>query len=132
MLEEICNKHYITIDCNNKIIDGFSNAFKNPLNTDICINNEGRYQFRLSIDGLENPPLFNEYNIPIYKWSGKEVVKRTDEEIQLDIKSFPRPEPSIEEKLQQKLEEQQLRFNRAIAEMTILISATRVEGEENV
>ena len=82
------NKHYITVNERGEIINGFSDAFRQPTDTDICINEQGGYQFRLIIDGKpteENPPLFDfPFMIPLYKWTGTDVVKRTDEELAVD------------------------------------------------
>ena len=76
------NKHYITIGENNCIIKGFSDAFEQPKESDICINEQGGYQFRLFSDGEENPILFDfELMIPLYKYENGEVVKRSDEEL---------------------------------------------------
>lgn len=87
------NKHYITVDEQNRIIDGFSDAFRQPSETDICINEHGSYQFRLCDGGEENPTLFGwDYMIPLYKYEGGEIVRRTEEEIEAD-RPEPRPEP---------------------------------------
>ena len=89
------NKHYITIDENNLIIDGFSDAFKQPKETDICINEQGGYQFRLYPNGEENPMLFEfEHTIPLYKYENKEVIRRTDKEIEEAIAAIPVPVPT--------------------------------------
>lgn len=103
------NKHYITVDEQNRIVNGFSDAFRSPSETDICINEQGGYQFRLIYaefdpnseimaahkQSEENPPLF-EFNhmIPLYRWDAavKQVVKRTEEEIEADIAALPIPE----------------------------------------
>lgn len=63
------NKHYITVDEQNRIVNGFSDAFRQPTETDICINDQGGYQFRLFPGGEENPPLYEfEHMVPLYKW----------------------------------------------------------------
>ena len=51
------NKHYITVDERSRIVNGFSDAFRKPSETDICINEQGGYQFRLFPGGEENPAL---------------------------------------------------------------------------
>lgn len=82
---EMYNKHYIAVDAENRITNGFSDAFYQPTEADICINGKGGYQFRLFPDGEENPPLFDfEHMIPLYKWDGSAVVERTAEEIEAD------------------------------------------------
>lgn len=84
------NKHYITVDDHGRIVDGFSDAFRSPAETDICINEQGSYQFRLFPGGEENPILFEEHGIPLYKYDGS-VAKRTAEEIEADIVSILEP-----------------------------------------
>ena len=84
MDEQFFNKHYIRIDENKNIINGFSDAFRQAESTDILINAEGGYQFRLFPDSEENPPLFNDMGIPLYKWDNAQVTKRTQKEIKAD------------------------------------------------
>lgn len=93
---EFYNKHYIAVDERNRIVNGFSDAFRQPSATDICINDQGGYQFRLFPDGVENPALFdwNGVPVPLYKWENGEVVKRTAEEIEADRVDAPDPEPT--------------------------------------
>lgn len=87
------NKHYITVDERSRIVNGFSDAFRSPSDTDICINEQGGYQFRLFPHGEENPVLFEwTHRIPLYKYENGEVVKRTEEEIEADIAALPVPE----------------------------------------
>ncbi len=90
---EAYNKHYITADALGRIVDGFSDAFRHPAETDICINAQGGYQFRLFPDGEENPELYTMlHDVPLYKYEDGEVVKRTAEEINADIAAIPAPE----------------------------------------
>lgn len=86
------NKHYIKVDSSNRIVDGFSDAFRQPDEDDICINKQGGYQFRLFPSGEENPSLFD-WNgmIPLYKYEGGEVVKRTEAEIEADREEANKP-----------------------------------------
>lgn len=85
------NKHYVRIDKNNNIVEGWSNGPHNnrPVTEeDILINDKGGYQFRLIIDGElteENPPLFDGMTmIPLYKLDGEKVVKRDSEDIEAE------------------------------------------------
>ena len=87
------NKHYVRIDTDNLVIHGFSDAFGQPQSTDICINEQGGYQFRLSPGGDENPPLRTEDGIPLYIWDGSTVQRRTDAEIEADRQALPKPDP---------------------------------------
>lgn len=86
------NKHYITVDEAGRIVRGFSDAFRAPSDTDICINEQGGYQFRLYPGGEENPFLFEEHGIPLYKFVGGVIEHRTVEEIAEDIAALPVPE----------------------------------------
>jgi len=87
------NRHYITVDELGRIVNGFSDAFYKPSAADICINEQGGYQFRLYPDGEQNPVLFEtQHMIPLYKYENGEVVKRTEEEIEADIAALPVPE----------------------------------------
>ena len=79
------NRHYITVDDRNRIIGGFSDAFRKPKERDICINEQGGYQFRLFSGGEENPSLFDwDSMIPLYKYEGGYVKRRTAEEIEAE------------------------------------------------
>ena len=93
------NKHYITVDERGCITNGFSDAFHQATDKDICINEQGGYQFRLFPDGEENPVLFErEYHIPLYRFENGSVRKRSAEEIAADVSALPEPEPSDDEK----------------------------------
>ena len=84
-MEEIYNKHYVTVDAENRITNGFSDAFRQPTEADICINERGGYQFRLITGGEENPSLFDlDGMIPLYKYEGGKVVRRTEDELEVD------------------------------------------------
>lgn len=92
-MEDFYNKHYISVDGQGRIVNGFSNAFRQPSETDICINEQGSYQFRLFPGGEENPFLFEKHGVPRYKYDGA-VAERTAEEIAADIAALPEPEPT--------------------------------------
>lgn len=86
-------RHYITVDEKGRIVDGFSEAFRTPADTDICINERGGYQFRLFPGGEENPRLHEEHGIPLYRYEDA-VAERSGEEIAADIAAMPQ-EPSF-------------------------------------
>ncbi len=92
------NKHYITVDDRGRITDGFSDAFRQPSDKDICINEQGGYQFRLSRSGEENPILREERGIPLYKYENGEIIRRALEEIAEDIAAIPAPAPTEDER----------------------------------
>lgn len=72
------SKHYIRINENNHIIHGFSDVFEQPLETDICINEEGGRHFELS--SKTNLPLLNEFGRALYKYINGEILETTEEE----------------------------------------------------
>lgn len=82
------NKHYITLDENCNIINGFSDAFNQPSQSDICINNLGGRHFILN--GIENPQLIDK-QVYLYKFVDLTVIKKTDEELQLESKNIITP-----------------------------------------
>lgn len=82
------NKHYITLDENCNIINGFSDAFYQSSESDICINNLGGRHF--VIDGVENPQLVDK-QVYLYKYVDSEVVKKTDEEISIELQNVIKP-----------------------------------------
>ena len=83
---EFYNKHYISIDDQTRIIDGWSDGPHPEKETEgsECINERGGYQFRLFPDREENPTLFDMDGIPLYKYEDGEVFERTPEEIGAD------------------------------------------------
>lgn len=104
-MDEIYNKHYIKPDSSNRIIDCWSDGPHPDRDTTdaICISDKGGYQFRLFPDGEENPSLYDADGIPLYKWDGQAVVKRTAEEIAADRAAIPALPPSEMELLRQEV-----------------------------
>lgn len=101
-MEERYNKHYITVDGQGRIVDGWSDGpFPDKDTTGaVCVNEEGGYQFRLVSDGEENPLLFDRQGIPLYKWEDGEIVARSEEEIAADAAAIPAPGPTAQERLE--------------------------------
>ena len=85
-MDEFYNKHYITVDDQNRITDGWSDGAHPEKDTEgaTCINDNGGYQFRLFPEGEENPDLWDMDGIPLYKYEGGQVLERTPEEIGAD------------------------------------------------
>ena len=82
---EMYYKHYIRVDFRGCIVDCFSDAFHQPTEDAICINERGGYQFRLFLNGEENPALWDwDGMIPLYKRDNGRVIARTAEEIESD------------------------------------------------
>ena len=104
-MDEYYNKHYIKPDSSNRIIGCWSDGPHPDRDTTnaICISDKGGYQFRLFPDGEENPSLYDADGIPLYKWDGQAVVKRTAEEIAADRAAIPALPPSEMELLRQEV-----------------------------
>lgn len=94
-------RHYIAIDSQGRITSGWSGGPQRDRDTTgaVCINEAGGYQFRLTPDGEENPALYTEDGIPLYRWDGERAVRRTAEEIAADRAALPAPAPSEQERL---------------------------------
>ena len=94
-------RHYIAIDAQGRITSGWSDGPQRDRDTTgaVCINEAGGYQFRLHPGGEENPPLYTEDGIPLYRWDGERVVRRSEEEVQADRTAIPPPPPSEQERL---------------------------------
>lgn len=86
---EFYNKHYIRLDTENRIIKGFSDAFEQPIDGDICINKQGGRHFELL--GVVNPLLMDMQGIYLYKYVDGVIKERTTEEIQADINKIVVP-----------------------------------------
>ena len=100
-VEEFYNRHYITIRPDGAITDAWSDGphpEKDTVNA-VCINEQGGYQFRLYPGGEENPPIYSEDGIPLYRWDGEKVIRRTEEEVEADRAAIPTPPPSAQERL---------------------------------
>lgn len=89
------NRHYILIDDQSRIIDGWSDGpgSGKDIAGSILLTEQGGYQFRLYPDGEENPALMDAAGIPLYKWDGAYPVRRTSAEIEADRAALPVPEP---------------------------------------
>lgn len=94
-------RHYIRVDAQNRIVDGWSDGPHANRDTTgaICINEEGSYQFRLMPDGEENPTLRTMEDLPLYSWNGERAVLRTEEDLAADRADLPTPPPSAQEQL---------------------------------
>ncbi len=88
-MEGFYNKHYIRLDSNNCIIKGFSDAFEEPEESDICINQEGGRHFELF--GRINPSLINESGIHLFKYSDGVIIETTEAERAEELAGMPKP-----------------------------------------
>lgn len=101
-MEEQYNTHYIKLDDQGRIVDGWSDGPFPDKDTEnaVCINEQGGYQFRLTPGGEENPPLFDRHGFPLYKWENGQVAARTAEELEADRSVLPVPGPTQAERLE--------------------------------
>ena len=86
-MDEYYNKHFIRTDASGNIVESWSDGPHNGhavTEDDILINDKGGYQFQLFPDGEENPALFDFNGIPLYRWDGEQVLRRTEAEIEAD------------------------------------------------
>lgn len=91
------NKHYIRVE-NGIVVKGFSDAFETPLETDICINENGGRHFEIA--GEVNPTLYDEKLCHIYRYDS-DLRKATAEELEAEWQEIkPEEQPSEVEKLQ--------------------------------
>lgn len=71
-LETSYNRHYAAVDSSGRITEGWSDGphpERDPAGA-VCINDQDGYQFRLFTGGEENPVLYTEDSIPLYRWDG--------------------------------------------------------------
>lgn len=101
-MEEQYNKHYVTVDDQGRVTDGWSDGpFPGKDATGaVCITQQGGYQFRLTSAGEENPALYTREGIPLYKLADGQVTARTAEELAADRAAMPAPAPTAQEKLE--------------------------------
>lgn len=92
------NKHYIRLDADSNIIKGFSNAFEQPQDGDICINEQGGRHFELF--GQINPQLRNEQGVYLYRYIDGELIVKTTEEIDAEMPMPKQPVPTLEQQVQ--------------------------------
>jgi len=85
------NKHYERIDSNGYLIKAFSDAFEQPINGDICVNEEGGRHY--------NPDLLSEIDVPKFKYVNGAKSELTQEEIEAYKASLPKPPKSEIEQL---------------------------------
>lgn len=87
-------EHYIRIDDQNRVVDGFSTFDRQPQEGNILLRSDGGEVFDILGEGLWRPlffvpPAFPELKVYEYAWTGTEVRRRDDEEILSDIPPLP-------------------------------------------
>ena len=108
------NKHYIDVDDQGRIVDGWSDGPHSQRQTtdqSVLLTDQGGYQFRLPVSEIEpsgeisrimseeNPSLWTMDGIPLYRYEDGEVLPRTEEEIAADRAAIPEPPPTAQEQL---------------------------------
>ena len=73
---------YIRVDGMNNITKGFSDAFEEALEGDICIDESDTRHFYIA--GEVNPTICTRDGVWIYKYLDGAIVKKTDEEIKAE------------------------------------------------
>lgn len=101
-MEEQYNNHYVTVDDQGRIVDGWSDGpFPGKDTTGaVCITQQGGYQFRLAPEGEENPALLDSHGVPLYKLADGQVEARGEAELAADRAALPAPGPSQSERLE--------------------------------
>ena len=124
------NSHYIITDATERVVSAWSDGPLPDLDSRnaICLTQRGSYQFRFSPDGEENPTLFNDKTIPLYKWNGKAVIARTAEEIATDEANLPEPTPPINPMAE--LQQQLLDIQMALCDVYEMMNPTE-EATDN-
>lgn len=116
---EFYNKHYIRV-VDSIVTKGFSDAFEEPTETDICINEKGSRHFE--IDGEINPPMFDDNFCHLYRYDGN-LRKATDEELKAEHDAnYVEPELTEEELQWQAitdLEIAQMEYEQALTDLEI-------------
>ena len=101
-MEEIFNRHYITVDERGRITDGWSDGPCPERETAgaVLLTDRGGYQFRLADDGEENPQLMSREGVPLYAWDGERVTARSTEDIAADVAALPKPGPTVSQRME--------------------------------
>ncbi len=79
-------KHYVTLDHVGRIIDGFSSALRQPQTSDICINEQGGWSFKLFANGEDNLALTKDNTgCHLYRYENGQIRKATDAELAAEL-----------------------------------------------
>lgn len=100
------SKHYISVDDEGRIIDGFSDFYREPQASDICIRENAGNEFELFGKDFNRRLYFPVGEKKIWQWKyvdGK-IKFRSKEEQEVDYPPLPRT-PSVEEQLQSNTED---------------------------
>lgn len=84
-------KHYIRVDENGLIIKSFTTAFEQPLDGDICVNEDGGRHFNLE--------LFDDENLPALKYKRGEIMPTIEADIEHLRPIIPESNLTIEQRI---------------------------------
>lgn len=90
---------YIRTDDMNRVIDISSDAFLRDLNGWQKIDEGYGDKYHHAQGNYLDGTIYDMDGIPLYKWDGSQVVKRTEEEIEEERAAIPAPPPSPQEQL---------------------------------
>ena len=94
-------KHYITVDEENRIIDGFSDFYRQPKEGDILLRSDGGQEFELfGKDPNRQLWLLTQgVKVFFYAYENGQPRYRSEEEFNADLPPLPHI-PSVEERLE--------------------------------
>lgn len=84
-------KHYIRANEAGIIIHGFSDAFEQPQDGDICINEDAGRHFTLQ--------LVDYLGFCKYKFVNGQLIEREQSELDAELAARPAPPPTVEQEL---------------------------------
>ncbi len=90
-------RHFIKIDQDNNIIKTFTDAFEEPDQDSILVNEDGDRHFNLDLMELKNDIIFYKY-----KYENGQVIKKTEEDYNNEINSILESDENKLEKLRYK------------------------------
>jgi hypothetical protein len=86
------SRQYIRVDDRGNIIRAYSTAFAAPVSGDILIS-DPTAQGHVCLCGEVNPQLVDASGIYLYRWTGTEVVRKSDAEMRAEADAVPKPPP---------------------------------------
>lgn len=94
-------KHYIRVNDDGFIVYGFSDAFEDAMDGDICIQEDGPRHFSL----VWPEPLVNERGQYLYRWIDGVRQARSQDELETEWNAQPPSPPTEIERLRQEVNE---------------------------
>ncbi len=130
-VQEMKNKYYIRINENDRVVKVFSDVFEKAEESDILIGEGNGSQFRANkeilgeelqgVAGIENGlGLINEQGLYCLKFDNGKIEKVSDEELTVETRALPKPEPTRLEVLEieyNKLKEDYVSLEKRVVEL---------------